>query len=164
MLISHGVQGYSSHALITPIRFSHFHNKHTKLLANFLGVLTLKQIGLSGKRSFRFIYTLHTCTIKALLSGLNCVLQANKAVLDKHNPDCQELSNTLNVVCSNLHRQEICRHRNIVHHAVITIEDECDLGMKRDPNGLDDDALDTKESNPNPSKRNVNSTDKPIIF
>ena len=65
------------------------------------------------------------CTIKALLSGLNRVLHANKApfsILDKHNPEFQELSNTLDVVCSNLHRQGIGAEK---HSApVITIEDE----------------------------------------
>ena len=46
-------------------------------------------------------------TISALLSGLNCVLHTNMApfsVLDKHNPEYKELNNTLDVMCSSLHR------------------------------------------------------------
>ena len=42
------------------------------------------------------------CTTRVLLSGLNRVLHTNKApfsILDKHNPECQELSNKLDVVC-----------------------------------------------------------------
>ena len=65
------------------------------------------------------------CTIRALLSGLNCVLHTNKApfsILDKHNLECKELSNTLDVVCSNLHRQGIGAEK---HSApVVRPEDE----------------------------------------
>ena len=65
------------------------------------------------------------CTIRALLSGLNHVLHINKApffILDKHNPECQELSNTLNVLCSNLHRKGIGSEK---HSApVVRPEDE----------------------------------------
>ena len=49
-------------------------------------------------------------TIKSLIAGLNRELQLNKApfsLFDKVNPQCRELCNTLDVICSDLHKQGI---------------------------------------------------------
>ena len=65
------------------------------------------------------------CTITALLSGLNHVLHTHKApfsVLNKHNPEFKELNNTLDVVCSSLHRQGIGAEKHST--PVIRPEDE----------------------------------------
>ena len=62
-----------------------------------------------------------------MLSGLNGVLHTNKApfsILDKRNPECKELSNTLDVVCSNLHRQGKGAEKHSAPTAVVRPEDE----------------------------------------
>ena len=62
-----------------------------------------------------------------MLSGLNSVLHTNKApfsILDKRNPECKELSNTLDVVCSNLHRQGKGAEKHSAPTAVVRPEDE----------------------------------------
>jgi len=48
-------------------------------------------------------------TIRSLKGGVNCQLQINKAsfsLFDKANPQCQDLCNALNVVCSNLNKDD----------------------------------------------------------
>ena len=64
-------------------------------------------------------------TIRALLSGINCTLKENKApffIFDKQNPDFRDLTNTLDVISSTLHREGIGAKKK--HAAVIEADDE----------------------------------------
>ena len=64
-------------------------------------------------------------TLRSLLSGINRVLQANKApfsILDKHDLRFRELFNTLDVVSSNLHREGVGAHRKSA--PVISVDHE----------------------------------------
>ena len=64
-------------------------------------------------------------TIRSLLSGINRVLQANKApfsILDKHDLRFRELFNTLDVVSSTLHREGVGARRKSA--SVIEVEHE----------------------------------------
>ena len=62
-------------------------------------------------------------TIKALIAGINRQLQVNKApfsLFDKGNTHCRDLCNTLDVVCSNLHKDGLGADKNSA--PVITVE------------------------------------------
>ena len=64
-------------------------------------------------------------TIKSLIGGINRQLQLNKApfsLFDRANVQCRDLCNTLDVVCSNQHRDGIGADKNST--PVIAVEDE----------------------------------------